>query len=235
MAERHFGGFPRAEVPPLKPFVEPEQKGETRVTVRVPAKQPYVLMGYKVPVVGRADEEWEPYALYVLSSVLDGGSSARLSRELVRGSEMAASAGSSYSAYSRLDSLLLLSATPTDEHTVADVEQALRQQVRRLREEPIDPAELRRVVTQAVAGKVFEADSLFAQAMEIGVLETIGLDWRLATEEIARLRAVTPEQVQAVAQRYLTDDNLTVALLDPLPIELGVPQLQASTGGRHGS
>lgn len=235
MAERHFGGFQRAEVPALKPFVEPEQTGETRVTVRVPAKQPYVLMGYKTPVVGRADEEWEPYALYVLSSVLDGGSSARLSRELVRGTGMAASAGSSYSAYSRLDSLFLLSATPTDDHTVADVEQALRQQVQRLREELIDPAELRRVVTQAVAGKVFEADSLFAQAMEIGMLETIGLDWRLATEEIARLRAVTPEQVQAVAQRYLTDDNLTVALLDPLPIDLGSPERQAAVGDRHGS
>jgi zinc protease len=61
--------------------------------VRTPAKQPYVLMGYKTPVVGQAQEDWEPYALYVLSSVLDGGNSARLARELVRGSGVAASAG----------------------------------------------------------------------------------------------------------------------------------------------
>jgi zinc protease len=235
MAKTHFGGFEPMEIPALKPFVEPEQSGETRVTVSVPAKQPFVLLGYKAPVIGRAEEDWEPYALYVLSSVLDGGNSARLSRELVRGSAIAASAGASYSGYSRLDSMFTLSATPTDEHTIADVEKALREQVRQLREETIDPAELNRVVTQAVAGKVFEADSLFYQAMEIGMLETIGLDWRLATEEIARLKAVTPEQVQAVAQRYLVDQNLTVAVLDPLPIEQQPQPRQALAGGRHGS
>jgi zinc protease len=235
MAKTHFGGFEPMEIPALKPFVEPEQSGETRVTVSVPAKQPFVLLGYKAPVIGRAEEDWEPYALYVLSSVLDGGNSARLSRELVRGSAIAASAGASYSGYSRLESMFTLSATPTDEHTIADVEKALREQIRRLREEAIDPAELNRVVTQAVAGKVFEADSLFYQAMEIGMLETIGLDWRLATEEIARLKAVTPEQVQAVAQRYLVDQNLTVAVLDPLPIEQQPQPRQALAGGRHGS
>jgi zinc protease len=235
MAKTHFGGFEPMEIPALKPFVEPEQSGETRVTVSVPAKQPFVLLGYKAPVIGRAEEDWEPYALYVLSSVLDGGNSARLSRELVRGSAIAASAGASYSGYSRLESMFTLSATPTDEHTIADVEKALREQIRRLREEAIDPAELNRVVTQAIAGKVFEADSLFYQAMEIGMLETIGLDWRLATEEIARLKAVTPEQVQAVAQRYLVDENLTVAVLDPLPIEQQPQPRQALAGGRHGS
>ena len=131
--------------------------------------------------------------------------------------------------------MLRLSATPTDSHSVADVEKALRDQVRRLREEPIEAGELKRVVTQAVAGKVFEADSLFYQAMEIGMLETIGLDWRLAKQEIARLRAVTPEQVQRVAQRYLVDDNLTVAVLDPLPIEGASTQRVSAAGGRHGS
>ncbi|MGD1982283.1 MAG: pitrilysin family protein, partial [Chromatiaceae bacterium] len=105
MAKTHFGGFEPMEIPALKPFVEPEQSGETRVTVSVPAKQPFVLLGYKAPVIGRAEEDWEPYALYVLSSVLDGGNSARLSRELVRGSAIAASAGASYSGYSRLDSM----------------------------------------------------------------------------------------------------------------------------------
>jgi zinc protease len=235
LARRYFGTLEPSDIPTLKPPAEPPQSGETRVKVRAPAKQPYVLMGYKTPVIGKADSDWEPYALYVLSSVLDGGNSARLSRELVRGDGIAASAGADYSSYSRLDNMFVLSATPTDEHSVADVEKALREQVRRMREETIDPAELQRVVTQAVAGKVFEADSLFYQAMEIGMLETIGLDWRLAKQEIARLKAVTPEQVQEVARRYLVDDNLTVAILEPLPIENQPIPRRALAGGRHGS
>jgi zinc protease len=233
MARKHFEPLPESEIPPLKPTREPEQVGETRVQVAVPAKQAYVLMGYKTPIVGTAGEAWEPYALHVLSSVLDGGSSARLSRELVRGRGIAASAGADYGAYGRLPGMFLLSGTPTDAHTVAEVEQALRDLVAQLRDELIDEGELQRIITQAVASKVFEADSLFAQAMEIGVLETVGLDWRLAEQEIEALRAVTPEQVREVARRYLVDDNLTVATLKPLPMSPDTRLRTAAAGGRH--
>ena len=235
MAERHFGPLEPSEIPVLKPPAEPQQSGETRVEVKMPARQPFLAMGYKTPVVGQAQEPWEPYALYVLSSVLDGGDSARLSRELVRGRGIAASAGASYGAYGRLPGMFLLTGTPTDDHSVAEVEQALRDAVARLREELVDEAELKRVVTQTVASKVFEADSLFYQAMEIGTLESIGLDWRLAEAEIEALKAVTPAQVRMVAQRYLVDDNLTVAVLKPLPIDKNKPRRAAVSGGRHGS
>lgn len=233
MAERHFGPLPAAEVGTLKPVSEPEQSGETRVEVRVPARQPYLLMGYKTPVVGRAQESWEPYALFVLSSVLDGGNSARLARELVRGRGIAASAGAQYGTYGRLPGMFLLDGTPTDGSDVAELEQALRDQVARLREELIDQAELERVVTQAVASKVYEADSLFYQGMEIGTLETVGLDWRLIKTEIDALKAVTPAQVREVARRYLVDDNLTVAVLHPLPMDPEAPSEPARVGGRH--
>lgn len=233
VAEKHFGPLPKSDLEPLKPAAEPRQTGETRVEVRVPARQPYLLMGYKTPNVGWTEEDWEPYALYVASSVLDGGESARLSRTLVRGSGIAASAGASYGTYGRLPGMFVLDGTPTDGHTVAEVEQALRAEIERLRNELIDPAELKRIVTQAVAGKVYEADSLFNQAMEIGVLETVGLDWRLLDKELAAIKAVTPEQVRSVVQRYLIDENLTVATLVPLPMEQKSARA-AVAGGRHG-
>jgi zinc protease len=233
IADKHFGPLPKSDLEPLKPAAEPKQTGETRVEVRVPARQPYLLMGYKTPMVGWTEEDWEPYALYVASSVLDGGESARLSRKLVRGSGIAASAGASYGTYGRLPGMFVLDGTPTDGHTVAEVEQALRAEIERLRNELIDPAELKRIVTQAVAGKVYEADSLFNQAMEIGVLETVGLDWRLLDKELAAIKAVTPEQVRSVVQRYLIDENLTVATLVPLPMEQK-PVSAAVAGGRHG-
>ncbi len=233
MAERHFGSLATSEIPVLKPVGEPPQSGETRVEVRVSARQPYLLMGYKTPIVGQAQEPWEPYALHVLANVLDGGDAARLARELVRGRQIAASAGAEYGAYSRLPGVFLLDGTPTDGHSVAELERSLREQVAGLRNELIDEAELKRVVTQAVASKVYQADSLFYQAMEIGMLETIGLDWRLTETEIDALKAVTPEQVRTVAQRYLIDDNLTVAVLNPLPPDGKAPRAASVSGGRH--
>jgi zinc protease len=193
------------------------------------------MMGYKTPIVGTAVEEWEPYALYVLSSVLDGGDSARLSRELVRSQKVAASAGASYDIYSRLPSMLTLDGTPTDGHSLAELESALRQQIERLKTEPVSAEELKRVVTSVVASKIYQQDSVFYQAMEIGMLETVGLDWRLADEEVARIKAVTPEQVQAVARKYLSDDNLTIATLDPLPMTQAQRRPARIVGGRHGA
>lgn len=235
LARRHFGPIEPSETESLKPMREPRQRGLTRVTVRAPARQPHMMMGYKTPVVGHASEHWEPYALYVLSSILDGGASARLETELVRKQKLAASAGAQYDAYSRLPSLFLFSGTPTDDFTTGDLEQALRAQVKRLQDELVSTEELERVVTQAIASKVFEADSMFYQAMEIGVLETVGLDHRLLNQEIEKIRAITPEQVRVVARKYLVDDNLTVATLQPLPLEgAGRPQAAGLAGGRHG-
>jgi zinc protease len=84
-----------------------------------------------------------------------------------------------------------------------------------LHDAPISSDELKRVVTQAVAQKVFAADSFMSQAMELGSLDSIGLDWRLVDVEIENLKKVTPEQVQAVAKKYLVERNLTIARLDP--------------------
>ncbi|RMG36607.1 MAG: insulinase family protein [Gammaproteobacteria bacterium] len=223
LAKKHFGSLPAAKVPEPRRPVEPVQRGITRVVVKAPAKQPYLLMGFKVPNVATAKPDWEPYALAVAAAVLDGGASARLSRELVRHQKIAASAGASYDPYARLPSMFLFDGTPTEGHTTAEIEQALRAQIRRLQETPVSREELDRVVTQAVAAKVYQVDSIFYQAMEIGMLETVGLDWRLLDKEIERLRAVTPEQVQAVARKYLVEDNLTVATLVPQPTDKARP------------
>jgi zinc protease len=231
LAQKHFGPLQAQDPPALRESREPEPRGTTRVTVRAPARQPYLLMGYKTPVVGQAAEAWEPYALEVLASVLDGGDSARFSARLVRGSEVASSAGADYSAYGRLPGMFLIDGTPAEGQDMAVLEAALRAEIERLKSESVEPAELDRVITQLVAGKVYERDSIMAQAMRIGSMEALGLGWRLADEEVERIRAVTPEQVQAVARKYLDDKRLTVAVLDPLPMGKGGVAMTAGGNG----
>lgn len=231
LAKRYFGPVEPADVGKPKPRVEPPQMGERRVTVRAPAQLPYVLMGYKVPVLRTADKEWEPYALEVLAGVLDGGESARLSRRLVREQGVAASAGARYGLYSRHAELLMLDGTPANGRDAAELEAALRAEVELLREALVDETELARIKAQVVAANVYERDSIFYQAMLIGMLETVDLNWRLAEEYVERVQAVTPEQVREVARRYLVDDRLTVAVLDPQPIDGGEPFAPPVTEG----
>jgi zinc protease len=47
----------------------------------------------------------------------------------------------------------------------------------------------------------------------------MGYSWHLLDEYPKRLKAVTSEQVQQVAKKYLVKDNMTVTTLDPQPID----------------
>ncbi len=232
MAKKYFGPLKAETIPKLKPLREPPQRGVIRTNVRAPARQPYLLLGYKTPVISTADAEWEPYALEMLVAILDGGSSSRISKKLIRGQEIAVSAGAGYSAFSKYSGMLTMSAIPAKGYTLDDLEKALRAEIELLKSEPVSQEELQRVQAQVVASQVYELDSVFYQAMQIGTLETIGLDWRLVDSYAENMRKVTPEQVQAVAKKYLTSDRLTVAELEPLPLEQG-KQPGAVTGGRH--
>ncbi|MBT2969812.1 MAG: peptidase M16 [gamma proteobacterium symbiont of Ctena orbiculata] len=219
LAERHFGPLKPEQVAQPKPRLEPAQRGSKRIMVKVPARQPYLIMGYKTPVVGKADQAWEPYALEMLAYVLDGGSSARLSNNLIRGSKLAVAADTSYSAFTRLPGMLVMDAIPAPDSTIEAVEKALLTEIERFKKELVSEEEMERVRNQIIAAKVYEKDSVFYQAMLIGRLETVGLDWRLADEYVDHLKRVTAEQIRQVAKKYLVEDNLTVAVLEPLPME----------------
>lgn len=231
LAKQYFGRLKPSSITAPKPRDEIDQHGPKQIIVKAPAKLPYLLMGYKAPVALTAAEHWEPYAMEVLASVLDGGDSARLSSRLVRGSSVAASAGASYDAFDRKETLFLFSGTPANSHTVADLKQALLEQIRQVQDKPVSEDELDRVKAQIRADKVFEQDSIFYQAMQIGMLETVGMSWKDAEAYLSHIEAVTPGQVQEVARKYLVEDRLTVAELSPQPID---PQHPPREGGDTG-
>ncbi|MGH2669658.1 MAG: M16 family metallopeptidase, partial [bacterium] len=209
--------------PVPKPAREVPQKGPRRVTVREVARLPQLLMAYKVPVLRSAVAKpaeiprGEVFALEVLADLLSGGDSARLPRHLVREQQVAASADAGYNLGDRLESLFTLEAVPAEGRDLKALESALRREIERLRSESVPAEEIDRVKARVIARKVFEQDSMFYQAMQIGFLESVGLDWRLKDQYLEAVKAVTAEEVRAVATKYLTDDRLTVAVLEPLP------------------
>ena len=215
LAEKYFGKLTPSDVTPLKPRPEIPQLGARHITVKAPAKLPYMLMGYKVPVVNTATEEWEPYALEMLAGILSGSGSARFPRELVREKQIAAGVTAGYDLFARQADLFVIDATPAEGHSVDELRRAIEEQIKRIKTEVVSQEELARVKAQVVAHRVYEQDSVFYQAMQMGMLETVGVGWQKLDEYPERIRAVTAEQVQAVARKYLVDDGLTVAILEP--------------------
>ena len=64
------------------------------------------------------------------------------------------------------------------------------------------------------------------------MLETNGIGWQKADQYVDRINQVTAEQVRQVARKYLTEDNLTVAYLDPQPINETAKAVK-HIGGHH--
>ena len=220
LAEKYFGELKASDIKPLKPQTEIDQLGVRKITVKVPAKLPSVLMGYKVPVLKTAEKDIDAYALEVLAGVLDGGSSARLTAALVRGKQIAVSASASYGLSSRLSDLFELEATPAEGKTVNDLELALRDEIKKLQQNLISNEELERIKAQVLASDIFQKDSNFYQSMELGVLETVGLGWQKADEYVAKINQVSAEQVRDMAKKYLIEDHLSIAYLEPQTINL---------------
>jgi zinc protease len=156
----------------------------------------------------------------MLAAVLDGHDARAAGQKPgARPSTIAQAVGAGYNNTLRGEALFSIDAQPADGHSMAELEAALRAEIKRIQDEGVAADELERVKTQTIAAQVFKRDSMMAQAMEIGQAEVIGLGWRKLDLLLEKIRAVTPEQVQAVAKKYFVDDALTVATLDPQPIE----------------
>jgi len=232
LAQKYYGRIKARPLPERKPQLEPEQRGVHRVVVKAPAELPYLLMGWKCPVLRDVDQDWQPYALEVLAGVLDGNESARLNQSLVRNSRMASEVGADYDATARGPGMCFLEGTPSQGRSAAELETGLRAELARLVDDGVAEDELARVKAQVVASQIFKRDSIFSQAMEIGQFETAGLSHRDIDRVLERIKAVTAEQVRAAAKQYFVDDKLTVVVLDPQPLDQAKPR-PAPPGMRH--
>ena len=218
LVTQYFGAIPGRPLPVRKPQVEPVQVGIKRINVKAPAKLPYLLMAYHVPVLRDSVHDWQPYALQVLAGVLDGNEGARLGKELIRNQRIASQAGASYELLARGPGLFLMDGTPTQGRSLAELEAALRAQVQSIVKNGVSENEMKRVKAQVIATDVYQRDSAFYQAMQLGEYVTEGFPVAALTNEVAKIQSISAAQVQAVAGEFLVDDNLTVATLDPQPL-----------------
>ena len=218
-AEETYGQIPAGVVPARKPRVEPLQTGTRRIQVKAVAEQAYLAMSWKVPgfvSFDDATDSRDALALTMLAAVLDGYNGARLERALAQGeSRMADGVGASNSFSGRGPQVFVLDGVPAKGKSVELLETALREQIALIVKDGVTEAEMKRVRAQWLASTVYQRDSLFNQARELGTYWVEGKPLDTPDRLVEALVAITPQQVQAAAQKYLIDDQLTVATLLP--------------------
>ena len=236
LAEKYYGRIPARAVPVRKPRVEPDQVGVRRMEFKAPADQAYVALAFKVPQLRSFEsnpDNDDALALTVLSAVLDGYSGARIDRALTQGPDRVADgAGASNGLWGRGPQLFVLDCVPAKGKTPEQCEAALRCEVTKIARDGVTEAELNRVKTQWVASQVYRLDSIMNQAQELGSQWIIGMPTDASDRLIERLRAVTADQVKAVAAKYFGDDQLTVGTLRPQPVDPNRKPRQRPAGVR---
>jgi len=224
-----FEPIPRGPEPKPVLTMEAEQKGERRFLLKREAQVPFVMMGYRVPNYSSEDS----YALDVLESILSRGKSSRLYQSLVYDQKLSLAVGAEYGLMQTDPGLFYFYALVSPGQKVEVVEEALRNEIKRLQNDPPTDLELQRAKNQVEAARIFEQDSNFRHAMLLGQAETVGAGWQKVQQFLERIRAVTTKDVQRVARQYLIEDARTVGTLIPLPPKQ--PDTPPSTAKRRKS
>jgi predicted Zn-dependent peptidase len=210
MLKKYFGRMPAAPEPAELRTVEPEQIAEKVIRIPDPS-QPIYVEGYHRPSEMDPDE-----AIYnAMADILSSGRTSRLYRSLVRDKEIAAQSGA-FNGFpgSKYPNLVLFFAIPTPEHSNEDVQAAIREEIERIKNEPVTDDELRRAKTRAKANLIRGLSNNQGIAMQLAIAQNRYGDWREIFESVDKIEKVTKEDIMRVAQKTFVPTNRTVAMID---------------------
>jgi zinc protease len=209
--KRLFGAIPRQPDPTPPDMTEPEQKAERRTSVDdVLARLARVSIAYKTLPGNTADF----YALQVLANVLGAGQSSRFNQKLVREKEMVTNANA-FAQEMRGVGAFSIVATPRGNFKTSDVEAAIYDEIARIQKEPIADWELQKAKSNARRNYINGLQSSMGRANSIGQFAIYYNDPNLINTRIDKVNAVTKDDVQRVANKYLVATNRTVVITVP--------------------
>ena len=210
---QYFESIPQQAPPPEVDMTEPAQTAEKRKTLDDPlARLPRLDIVYHIPQAMTSDAD----ALSMLGSVLSSGRSSRFYDNIVRQKQLSSSVFAS-AGQSRGPGLFRISGTVMPGKSVADLEQAVYEEIARVKSGPIEAWEMDKTRNSALRSFVGTLGSDLSRAISLSANAVFYNDPGLINTRYQRLSAITVADVQRVAKQYLTPENRTVVITNPKP------------------
>lgn len=201
--DAYFSDIPQGTGPIPRPTIdEPPLAGAMVDTVYDNIQLPATFWGYRMPEQTHPDA----YALEVLTQVLSGGKSSRLSRVLTDEKELALQVFS-FPFSLEDEGLFIVLGMPQVGTDLDDLEKGIQIEVQRMIDEPITEQELQKVKNQIETDFVRNFSSVARIAESLANYEVYYGDADLINTEIERYMAVTGADIQRVAAKYLVPEN----------------------------
>jgi zinc protease len=225
--EDAFSGIKNGAKPPPMPIVEPEQRGQRSIELLHAADLPAFQEGFHVPNFKAGSDA---FALEVAGEVLGDGKSSRLYRRLVMEKRMVVEINAGFDMTSFDPNLFVLAGQMRPGVKTEDALAEIDKEIAELRDHPVSPDELQKAKNLEAAQFVFGQDSVFREAMLLGIYEMLG-DYRQVDAYLPGIEKVTAADVQRVARKYLVSDNRTTGVLIPTGV---LPKGAMGGGGPSG-
>lgn len=212
LAEEYWGRIPYRPAPERIPTVEPPQNGERRVVIE-DKSQPVYLVGWHVPDATHPDRP----ALDALCDYLGQGRTSLLYKNLVKEKKIAMNVGA-FAGFpgDKYPTMVAVFAMASAGHTNPELETEILSEVDRLKNELIPAEEVEKIKARAKASFIRQLNSNNGLAMQLAAYQTRWGNWHEMFRELERINAVTAEDIQRVAQEYLTKKNRVVGMITTL-------------------
>lgn len=205
LINKYFSEIPKGGTPYRPQIEEPALPAEVRDTIYDNIQLPAVFQAYRMPGQGTDDY----YALNMLTTLLSGGPSARMQKQLVDKEQKALQVVAF--PYALEDHGLFIALGLVNMGVeLSDLEKAMNQEIEKVQKELISDREFQKVLNQ------IESNFVTSNARVAGIAESLANyhmyfgDANLINTEIERFRKVTKEDIRRVAQKYLTPENRVV-------------------------
>ncbi len=211
LVDKYYGKLKSQDIPEFIPVVEPEQKVARVEVVEKAIQNVTVAVGYVVPKAGTPDS----YALDLLANIMGHGTSSRLFKRLVYKDQIATSVN--------VDNYTLQQAGIFETYVSLkphlDSRQASRAVVAEMwrpRNMPVTPLELEVAKKQVMKSYVDGLKTIFGKAEAIAMNEILFGDYSQLFTDLQKYQAVTAQDIQAAAAKYLTPQRSIVAVVKPM-------------------
>lgn len=205
LIDAYFSGIPGGAPIERNYPEEPALEAEIIDTVYDNIQLPAVIYGYHMPAEGTDDY----YALSMLNRVLSGGASSRLPKS-IRDEQSLALSVSSFLVSNEEPGLFMLFGVVKNEVPLTDLQDAIDAEIEKVKAEGITDREFQKIRNQVENDFVSSNSSMAGIAESLANYHMYYGDAGLINTEIERYMAVTPEQIQAVAEKYLKQDSRVI-------------------------
>jgi zinc protease len=206
LVEKYFGDIPRGRQPIYRPnVVEPFRMAEVRDTVYDNVQMPMIIQAYPLPAQGTKDY----YAMEMLSTLLSGGQSSRMYRRLVD-EEQTALMVNAIPLGLEDPGLNIVLAFPNMGVAPEVLEKGINEELEKIKKEPITEQEMQKLRNQFESRMVNSNTTIASRATNLANYHTFYGDANRINTELDNYLAVTPQDIQRVANEYLREERRVV-------------------------